>query len=347
MGITDIGETVQLNLRQLVFNLYITHGMGGMEDFFHRYGYNVYRPFEDTTLDYVIGIHYSESSRFQKIAEWESEANGRFYWVDDNGAIPLKDSFRKSIKIDPTQMCNGYLTGKRDGQLVVISVYPPSCHQYPIMKCLVESKRVLYTEGVCGLIIPSTKDTLFIESSMWGYFITALYQTLERPLPPQSIPKPDGEFFDLKYWSKIQLVFSQWMDRQMALVSSVVSLNDMTNFTYQMICANRTTYRGTLHSNVTSYKESSITFLGLVQTNVYYPYMVLPETDVAKPICIKVDSMNDVLRIMEDMNAVTQGHMSHVDFLEFYVPDRSVDYELDPTFLFINMGAIQYNTITY
>jgi energy-coupling factor transporter ATP-binding protein EcfA2 len=371
-------QTMSLHLDEVIALTYKHHGMDGIMQFFKRYDYVVTRPFIDTPLDHVVGIKYIDGKNKLWKAVWSREARGRFYWVDEHSVIPLKDTLQRGAElitkvhtdvnivetqdIHPSQWdqfderqqhllrvfskegntIHGYLSSKRDGSLLIISIYPPSSPQYDIMKQLVENKDVLYAESACGLIVPATQGTLFIGTPMWDYFLTALYATL-------GCTAPSGKDTYQHDWNAIQEPFCKWIDEQMSMMVPTISLNAMTNLSYEMICANRTTYRGTFHTELAvSYPTSSITFLGAFQDGIYYPHMMLPFTEkyVNHPFSIKVESTTDVFHILQDMNHVLLGNMTVTEFNEFYCNKTSYEFDAEGfVYLDFSDDTVDYSKI--
>lgn len=102
--------------------------------------------------------------------------------------IKIVNLFKTPLQPQPI---DAYLTSKVDGALIVISVYPPQCEQYVLMKQLAASNVSLekqlinkYLIAQCTdetpLVIVSTQSTLFIENGMEDYFLGSLRGVLKK-----------------------------------------------------------------------------------------------------------------------------------------------------------------------
>ena len=99
--------------------------------------------------------------------------------------IKIVNLFQTSLQPQPI---DAYLTSKVDGTLIVVSVYPPQCEQYVLMKQLatnLENQQInKYLIVQCNdetpLVIVSTQSTLFIDNGMVDYFLGSLSGVLKK-----------------------------------------------------------------------------------------------------------------------------------------------------------------------
>ncbi len=254
----------------------------------------------------------------------QTQDHTTLYWLDQDNIIPLRHSIVATNEyITSDQFCDGYLCGKKHGYELVITIYPPSCIQYNIIKTILSDQPYsMIVEGQCGLIIVSTRDTITLPPSLWDYFITTIYDTLDK----QTFYKNTS----WDHWLLIKELFSHWIDRQLGYMT--FSLDLMTTILYEMICAHQTTYTGIVHKHcIVSYPSTSITLHGVYHDNTFLPHFMLKNTKkvVSHPLCIKVKSDAEINQIREEVNAVLMGHVTQIQFMEFYFPEQ-VSYEIDP-----------------
>lgn len=127
---------------------------------------------------------------------------GSFYWLGDK-VIPLKKvkCGIRMVDLLPVKNTNtnGYMTIVDNP--MIISIYPPDSEQYIIMREIVHmSMNIMYTEGVCGLIVFSNNNTLVVKDTN-DSILTSLYS-----------------LFDLPYnnWTTIKDQCTECIDRDMS-----------------------------------------------------------------------------------------------------------------------------------
>lgn len=302
-----------------------------LHETYKQHGINGIRTYCD--LHHMILHHPSESIRpfthqynyYDHVIIISTTTNSTIcYWIDNERILPLQHPLCVPNQITPTTLhdfCYGYLCGKREGYDLVVTIYPPSSIHYTMIKTIVSPQHCLLVEGQCGLIVISTRNSLVLDPSLWDYFLTALYATLDKPI--------SKKVSVWENWVMIQTYFSQWIDRQVGYMS--FSLDSMTTLHYEMICAHRTTYTGTVHDTCTvSYPSSSITLHAVYHEDQMIPHFLLPETKniVSHPLCIAVSSLNEINQLVEEVTSVLLGEVSQIEFMEFYHPECT-SYELD------------------
>jgi hypothetical protein len=253
--------------------------------------------------------------------------SGSFYWCDPYRCIPLQPS-STYLQSNPITECKnkittGYMSGKRKGYTITVTIYPPSSPQYELIPLLLAEKRVLVVTGQCGIILVSTPNALYMDEFLWEYFLTALYDTLDVKI----VRKVNGTVWD--HWLAIRTAFSQWIDSQLGHMS--FSLDSMTTIFYEMICAKNTTYLGNKHEQTDiTYHSSYLSLLRVYHDGIMIPHFMLPETKaiVSHPICIPVCSYKEITEIMEALTSVANGELTATEFIEFYYPSH-MSYEID------------------
>eukprot|EP01038_Epipyxis_sp_PR26KG_P011929 gene11929-15964_t len=273
----------------------------------------------------------------------------------------------KNDKLDPVQQSimslfmnenmpiRGYLSGKVDGSLLLITIYPMKSPQYAIMKSLIESieasldtnthegidnnhddnnnaindkknsyKKLLYFDsGIdeIGLIVPATQGTLFMGYEMWDYFLTSLYSSLDFPsIHPKTPP--------YQAWLDIKDRFSQWMnDQYHAVMSSIIDLNPNNNnfnnnnvcitFSYEMICANRMTYLMNIHTELAvGYDHSAIYLLGILYNNEYIPHFLLKKSEAVVTHPVS-RLVTSTSQVFEIMMSLREVVLGNIDKISF------------------------------
>ena len=359
----------------MIYILYCIDKENSIKLFFKKYNYVIIQPFKDTHLENnIFGIKYLDGCNHIWKPKWSREARGRFYYIDNNSIIPLKNTLQRGIelltkvhiddhiketqdldlntfeKFDNIQKellntfsqenknINGYLTGKVDGSLLVVNYYPSNSQQYQIIdKLLNISKNILYIKCENYIITISTNSTLFIGNDMYDYFLTSLYGELNKHL---DINKSFSYL-----WNQIKYDFEILIINLINnLQNDNISRNEMINLNFEMICKNRTTFKGKISNELAvGYDKSNIYFLGLTNNNIYYPHFLFKNTKhiISHPVYLKVNNTNDVFNIMKDLNKVVFDKMETDEFMKKYFP-QNLNYPLHPEG-FIYLHSIKNN----
>jgi len=295
---------------------YKQHGMEGMRAYCDQHHMILHHPLESS--------HSFQYNYYDHVLIISTTSSTFCYWIDMEQILPLQHGLCVPKRITTTMLhesCHGYLCGKREGYELVVTIYPPASIAYTIIKTILSPQHCLVAEGQCGLIVISTRNSLVLDPSLWDYFLTALYATLDKPT--------SKKISVWENWFMIQPYFSQWIDRQVGYMS--FSLDSMTTLHYEMICAHRTTYIGKVHDTCpVSYPSSSITLQAVYHEDQMVPHFLLPETKsiVSHPLCIPITSLNEINQLVADVTSVLLGEVSQIEFMEFYHPECT-SYELD------------------
>lgn len=306
----------------ILHTLYKQEQLYSIQDYVGQYGHTIVQPISGSYANHVFGI-IPQHSMIQPI----QHLSGSFYWCDPYRCILLQPS---TLYLQPNpitdhkdQITTGHMSGKRKGYTITVSIYPPSMPQYKLISELLAEKRVLMVTGQCGIILVSTPNALYMDESLWEYFLTALYDTLDVKL----VRKTNGTVWD--HWLAIRTAFSQWIDSQLGHMS--FSLDSMTMICYEMICAINTTYLGTRHDQTDiTYHSSYLSLLHVYHDGIIIPHFMLPETRaiVSHPLCIPIRSYKEITEIMEALASVSNGELTAAEFMEFYYPSHT-SYEID------------------
>ncbi len=353
-----IGDTMDATLLELVEHLYRHGGIEAIKSFFPTYAYRVSQPFKDTKYENkVIGIKYIDGMNNIWKPKWSREARGRFYYLGDAGVIPLKDSLQRGIEvltkshkehgITATQDIDwktiervdavqgetikafsgindyvGILSGKVDGSLLIVNHYPVGSPQAMIMKEIIEEVGDDFSKALCKfcfenslpLLTISTQGTILISSEMQDYFITSLQSLIT------------FEFTDvLDTWIRILPEFAKLV---MEYISAAGLLDKVLNICFESYCKDRRTFTGVLHTELAiGYNHSGFNLLGLMVDNHYVPHFELPKIVFNQPVFMPFSNTTQVFEIMDDMDKVVLGEMSHKDFMTKYFPDK-LDYPI-------------------
>lgn len=197
-----------LYLDEVVSYLY-TISINELVHFFTTRNCNIVFPIKNKNIIGITGdVHIN--------INWTYEM-GSFYWLGDK-VVPLKKvkcgiRMIDLVPIQPIINNTGYMTIVDDP--MIISIYPPDSEHYTIMNEIVHMySNIMYTEGICGLIVFSTNNTLFTLDTDES-ILTSLYS-----------------LFDVQYnnWVKIKDQCSIWIDREMSYMP--FSINTMSCLYY-------------------------------------------------------------------------------------------------------------------
>ncbi|NDB85172.1 MAG: HD domain-containing protein, partial [Alphaproteobacteria bacterium] len=164
-----LDQTYDYTLTELIQVLRDSGGIVAIDEFFSQYDYTVSK-----YVNGAVGIKYIDGMNQIWKPKWAREARGRFYYIDDDKVVPIKDTLQRGIevltkahtdggiqetqdidqktldKLDDVQgmimktfagnnPIDSYLSGKVDGSLLIINVYPKKCEQYSIIQKLLST----------------------------------------------------------------------------------------------------------------------------------------------------------------------------------------------------------------
>lgn len=331
-------QTNDLTLVQLVQKL---KDMGAIEEFFSQYTYSLSKHIPD-----VIGIKYIDGMNQIWRPKWAREARGRFYYIGGDKVIPLKETLQRGIeiltqahlvagitetqdvnisnnKVDDTQQMilskfsgenqfDTFLTGKVDGSLLIVNIYPIECVQYDIIKKIGLAHGDAFTqtiirycvENFLPIITISTQGTLFIGIDMQDYFLTAIQPLIVSTYCWETIV-PCFVAKILDYYTMIQL-----------------NNKEMVNICFEAYCKNRTTFLGKLHTELAiGYDHSGMNLLGLMNCGRYIPHFNLPRAIFTQPFYIHIENTKEVFRLMKELDEVVLGKRT----IEMFLTNFSLD----------------------
>lgn len=344
-------QTYHLSLEELVQTL---KDMNGIEDFFKQYSYTVSK-----YIPNVVGIKYIDGANQIWQPKWAREARGRFYYIGEEKVVPLKDTLQRGIevltkahldggvketqdidensvsKLDKNQAdimkilrgvsdFNSFLTGKVDGSLLIVNIYPKSCKQYRIIKQLREEADK-FTKTIIDyciysdfpIVTISTQGTLFIGEEMQDYFLTSI----------EDVVQFKATTFD--DWNiMVSLFVSKVLDyyRQCNLDNT-----EMVNMCFESYCKNRITFTNRLHTELAvGYDHSGINLLGIMNKGRYIPHFDLPRKVFKQPFYYHVQKTTDVYRLMSELDEVVLGVRSLEQFLQNFIIDEYTSKAIHP-----------------
>jgi len=357
----SIETTKDMNLVELVHFLYLQGGMATLKKFFKFYNYKVSYPTEKQN---IVGIKYIDGKNKIWNTKWSREARGRFYYINKDETITLKDGLQRGAELltkahiedgvnDTQDMAdknidmfderqktimrkftgvneiNGVLTGKVDGSLIEINIYPQGSKQYSIMVEFLENKRVedpfacvlldYCVSNNLPLINVSTQGTLLISDDMRCYLITCIHPYIDCDLIKEET--------NLENWIRMSPLFVEFIMRQLETFPKLY--NEPMFIKYEAVCKNRTTYKGKLYTGLAvGYSYSGISLLGIMFKGKYIPHYLLPESQniVPHPVHCRVTTTTQVFDIMRELNNVIMGKEENIrSFMEKWFPGH-VDY---------------------
>lgn len=345
-------QTYDLTLLELVQKL---KDLDALEDFFKQYFYTISK-----YIPTVVGIKYIDGINQIWRPKWAREARGRFYYVGDKKVISLKDTLQRGIEVltklhidaginetqdvsvynkdnmDDTQQLilrtfssknpiDSYLSGKVDGSLLIVNLYPKESEQYEIIKNIGTSYGDLFTKRIIDycvtnnfpIITIASQGTLFLGYDMQDYFLTSI-QTLVNTVVTSVddwvtiVPNFVSKF--LEYYKILSL-----------------NNNEMVNICFESYCKNRMTFNGKLHTELAvGYDHNGLNLLGLINKNVYIPHFNLPRHIFTQPFYYQVKNTEEVYRLMNELDEVVIGTRSTDNFLTNFLLDEYTSRVIHP-----------------
>lgn len=341
-------QTYDMTLVELVQKL---NNLNAIDEFFSQYSYIVSKYVPGT-----VGIKYIDGMNQIWRPKWAREARGRFYYVDGDKVIPLKDTLQRGIEIltkahidagidetqdvsntndnfDDTQQLllrtfsgvnpiDSYLTGKVDGSLLIVNIYPIECPQYDIIKNLECDSFTQTIINYCvsnnfPIVTVSTQGTLFIGHDMQDYFLTSIQTLLDTVVSSRDdwmtiVPNFVAKFLD--YYTSIGL-----------------DNKEMVNMCFESYCKNRITFNGRLHTELAvGYDHNGVNLLGLLNKGIYIPHFDLPRRIFTQPFYYRIKSTADVYRLMRELDEVVLGTRTKDQFLTNFMLDEFTSRVVHP-----------------
>lgn len=287
---------IKMSLEDRIHKWYLLGGIYHVEQILQANRYQVTLPMEGKDCDHLIGVY----DPTQKRPHYHC-----FYWIDDNGVIPLKSSvspgapfgkngFPVQEEIDELSIIDLPLSGyisSHHSPIWMLSVYPPDSAPFDLMQRWISDgiEGIWYVEAEGGMIVPSRIDTLFLNPSDQASFCQELAMTFELPATSD--------------WVTLREELSRWMDRLLA-ATPTLSLNETSHWIF----------------DATS--PSALVLVGMIQNGITYPAHQLPLTQqwVTHPVTIPVKTVQEATQVMSDMLYVSTGELSTESFMEFYCP---------------------------
>lgn len=353
------GTSLSYSLQQLVEMLFVSGGIEEVKDFFSRYAYQV-----SVVNDNIVGIKYIDGINRIWRTTWAREARGRFYYFDPETRkiIPLKETLQRGaemltrshknvdetqdmtdrdfshlddtqqelislLKTDKNEQIDGILSCKVDGMLLILNFYPPSCDQYKIIKNLLTSDK-LYSILEDGTIVTvSTQGTLFAGQTVFAYIVTAFVGELKIEIPKTT---------PLKAWKALEPEIRSWFEK---LYLTLNKKEKMLNLAAEMVCKNRTTYNGTVHTELAvKYDSSFVALLGIYYDGKYIPHADLPETLslITHPGFVRITNTSQIHEAVNELEEVVVGGKQLEDFAEKWFGDKKMSVHAEG-FVYLHM----------
>ena len=345
-------DTYDLNLTELVQKL---KDSDALEEFFVQHAYSVSK-----YIPGAIGIKYVDGINKIWRPKWAREARGRFYYVDGAKVVSLKDSLHRGIEIltkahlddgidetqdvstktvdrfDDTQQLllrtfsalnpiDSYLTGKVDGSLLIVNIYPIESDQFEIIKNLGHFHCDSFTKTIIKycveknfpIITVSSQGTLFLGPDMQDYFLTSiqtLTDTVVTSMDDWATIVPNFVAKVLDYYESINL-----------------DNKEMVNFCFESYCKNRISFNGKLHPELAvGYDHSGLNLLGLMNKGVYTPHFDLPRRIFTQPFFYRINNTGEAYRLMHELDEVVLGVRSTDQFLTNFLLDEFTSQVVHP-----------------
>eukprot|EP01035_Chromulina_nebulosa_P028985 gene28985-38344_t len=345
-------ETYDLNLTELVQKL---KDLSALEDFFGQHAYSVSK-----FIPGVVGIKYIDGINQIWRPKWAREARGRFYHVEGVKVISLKDSLHRGIEIltkahlddgilvtqdvstktvdrfdDAQQLLlrtfsalnpiDSYLTGKIDGSLLIVNIYPIESEQFEIIKNLGHSYCDSFTKTIINyciknnlpIITVSTQGTLFIGPDMQDYFLTSI-----QPLMDTVVTSMDD-------WETIVPTF---VAKILDYYGSInLDNKEMVNIFFESYCKNRQSFSGKFHPELTvGYDHNGLNLLGLMNKGVFMPHFDLPRRIFTQPFFYRIHNTGEAYRLMHELDEVVLGVRTTEQFLANFLLDELTSRVIHP-----------------
>uniref|UniRef100_A0A6C0DBM3 HD/PDEase domain-containing protein n=1 Tax=viral metagenome TaxID=1070528 RepID=A0A6C0DBM3_9ZZZZ len=339
-----LSQTMNMDLRELVEKL---RNAGSIREFFSYYKYTV-----SDHIKGCVGIKYMDGVNKIWQPKWARQARGRFYFTESESVIPLKDSLDRGVElitkvhtdngIDGTQdieksnchhletyqkqliktlsgnnKLDTNLTGKADGSLLGVTIYPVNSVQYSIISELGLNYSDEFTKTIVQycldnslpIVIVSTSGTLFISDKMKDYFLTSIQNLINKKVT---------SFAD---WATIVPDFvNLFIDYYRSLSFAD---NKMVSFYFEAICKERTTFLGNVHRELAkSYDDHYFILLGAMWNNRYVPHFDLPRRIFKQPMHLKITNTSQIFELMKQLDQVVNGNLSKDKFLENFTLDE-------------------------
>lgn len=353
-------ETVDMHLDQLVFYLYKQGGMKLLNQFFEQHRYIVKQIGE-----HVVGIKYIDGANRLWRTKWAREARGRFYYVDENEVITLKEGLQRGVELLTSahiedgvsdtqdvegrsfelfddrqrQICNtflgdneirGALTGKVDGSLLDVSIHPIGSKQYDIISSLLNGTvKDPFVSTLVNLCKEKGLPLIVIATSSTLFMALHMHSYFLTSIAPHLRATLDPAKTNLENWQPICLDFINFIMKIYEGIPLQYRENSV-HMKFESVCKNRFTYKSEVHPELAvGYNFSGISLLGLVHENNYIPHYKLPETKatVPHPIHLEVTRTTQIFQVMRDLNDVVLSKAEMGPFMEKWFPEQ-VDYPL-------------------
>jgi hypothetical protein len=345
-------QTYDMTLVELVQKL---KDMDAVEEFFKQYAYTISK-----YVPGVAGIKYIDGINQIWRPKWAREARGRFYYVAGDKVIPLKDTLQRGIEIltkahldagiDETQdvsiktndhfddnqqlllrtfsavnPIDSYLTGKVDGSLLIVNIYPIESEQYEIIKNLGHSHGDSFTKTIINycvgnnfpILTVSSQGTLFLGPDMQDYFLTSIQTLMDTVVTSTNdwvniVPNFVAKFLD--YYNSLAL-----------------DNKEMVNICFESYCKDRLTFKGKLHTELAvGYDHNGLNLLGLMNKNVYIPHFDLPRRVFTQPFYYHIKNTDEVYRLMNELDEVVLGNRTTEQFLTNFLLDEFTSRVVHP-----------------
>ncbi len=357
--IPELADTSDMDLRTLLEVLFRLDGIVTVKEFFTAHAYRVSQPCKGSRFeDVVVGIKYIDGLNNLWRPRWSREARGRFYYYDTatRTVLALKETVQRGVEVltkahtsaaitetqdmrlgayehldDAQQACiaafqqvsapmDAVLTGKVDGSLMIVSVYPRGTAECRIMEEILATCGDAFAHQLADacrkdepLIVVATQGTLFIGSDMQDYFLTAL-QSLLGPLPSTVQKKVASA------WAYYAPLFVAATLAFVAAAATTALAGRRVHLCFEAFCRYRRTFTGHLHTELAvSYDHDGFNLLGvMVEGGTYVPHFDLPAVVFAQPIYLRISDTRQIFAIMEDMDRVVLGDLESAAFMDYY-----------------------------
>lgn len=345
--IPELAETSNMNLRTLLEVLFRSGGFPCVKEFFTAHAYRISQPCKGTALeDRVVGVKYIDGLNNLWRHTWAREARGRFYYWTGEKVLCLKDTLQRGVEVlthahtkaavtetqdmrldaydhldDIQQSCirafqqpdgvlDAHLTGKVDGSLMIVSVYPRETEECRVMEEIIELVGDPFAKAVaeaCAcdggpLLVVATQGTLLIGPDMQDYFVTSLTSLIACPI------------------KSLKDTWATMAPRFCAMVTEYVQRCGLegkrVHYCFEAFCKGRRSLWGRLHNELAiQYMHNGFNLLGAMVDNRYIPHFDMPQCTFAQPVHLHITRVSQVTAIMEDMDSVVLGSMGREDFL--------------------------------
>lgn len=358
-----IENTMNMDLPELVHVLFRHGGMDCVDFFFKQYNFRTSHPAPN-----VVGIKYIDGICQEWKPLWSRKARGRFYYVDDEKIVTLKDALQRGAELLTKAHIEDGVNDTQDMSTKNLDIFDDV--QRDIMMKFGDGGEhgdgcdidCVLTGKIDGSLLQNSRHPIgsdqynvMIDITSKNPFASVLTEYCVGNNLPLHVVATQGtlmigdqmtDYFltsiepflkcsldpllsDIENWKVLCPEYVKLMEVLACSFPHEYLLSSI-HMQFESVCKMRTTYKGQLHTELAvSYDFSSIGFLGLMFNGEYIPHFDLPKTIIPHPIHIRTTNTSTVYDVMRDLNNVVLGKIARFDFMTKWFPDNIL-YPIHP-----------------